>query len=96
MPLIRRRDQILSAGIDWLNDLKTREPDGPEASLIRALERTPAPEDVTESILRSVGKCPEPMVCLSCNQPIHNGWEFKADTVCLRCIITAQQALSRI
>ena len=96
MPLIRRRDQILSAGIDWLNEMASRDHTSAEDSLIRALERVPTPEDVTESILRSVGKCPEPMVCLSCNQPIHNGWEFKADTVCLRCIITAQQALSRI
>jgi hypothetical protein len=96
MPLIRRRDQILSAAIDWLDEVTKRSQTKQEEDVFFKLEKLPQAEDVTESILRSVGKMPEPMDCDYCAQPIHNGWEFVKDLVCLRCLSTAQKELSRL
>ena len=101
MPLIRRRDQIRSAAYGWINEMHERAIGGgaltkPEEDIVEKLGGVPDPDNVTESILRAVGKNPELMACHTCKQPIHNGWEFVKDLVCLRCLSIATKELSRL
>lgn len=103
MRVIRRKDQILDAATDWLDDKAHRDPTESE-KLLGAMDKNQVrgpvpdyrPEDVTEAILKAINWPLPVFACCICKGAPPALVEVVNDILCRQCAHRVFQEIARV